>query len=156
MYVDPPIDHAVAHHRRAVQQPRQVLAELTNGADPDALGDSTLLEAKVRLSPLWDIRKQFGEEFGTALLALKLGEWAGPIRSGFGLHLVFVRERQDRRLLDLHEARETVKRDWMVEKQQQVKDAAYAKIRERYAVTVERPTAGTAPLAAAARPGGMP
>ncbi len=139
----------------AESEARQVLAQLTNGADPDAVGDPTLLEAEVRLSPLWDIRKQFGDEFGTSLLEFKPGVWAGPIRSGFGLHLVFVRERLDPRLLDLHEARETVKRDWTAEKQKQVKDAAYARIRERYSVTVERPEAGTAPLAAAASPGGM-
>jgi hypothetical protein len=129
---------------------QQVLAQLTNGTDPDAVGDPTLLEGDVPLLPLWDIRKQFGEEFGTALLALQPGEWAGPLRSGFGLHLVFVRERQDRRLLELHAARETVNRDWTAEKQKQVKDAAYAKIRERYSVTVERPKPGTAPLAAEA------
>jgi hypothetical protein len=140
----------------AEAEARQVLAQLANGADPDSVGDSTLLEPEVRLSPLWDIRKQFGDDFGAALLALKPGEWAGPIRSGFGLHLVCVKERRPGRLPDLEEVREAVKRDWTAEKQKQVKDAAYAKLRERYAVTVERPKAGTAPLAAAARPGGAP
>jgi parvulin-like peptidyl-prolyl isomerase len=120
------------------------------GADPDALGDPTLLEPEVRLSPLWDIRKQFGDSFSQSLLDLKPGAWAGPIKSGFGLHLVFVQERVDRRLPDLHEVREVVKRDWTAEKQKDLKDAAYAKIRRRYSVTVERPKAATASVAAAA------
>ena len=132
---------------------RQVLAQLTAGADPDSVGDPTLLEPEVRLSPLWDIRKQFGDEFGRSLLELKPGRWAGPIRSGFGLHLVFVRERAGGRLPDLNEVRETVKRDWTAERQKELKDAAYAKIRERYTVTVERPKAVAAPLAAAASTG---
>jgi hypothetical protein len=135
---------------------RQVLAQLTNGADPNSVGDPTLLEPKVGLSPLWDIRKQFGDEFGRFLLELKPGRWEGPIRSGFGLHLVFVSERLDRRLLELHEVREAVKRDWTAEKQKELKDAAYAKIRERYSVTVERPKAVTAPFAAAANTEVMP
>jgi hypothetical protein len=128
----------------------QILAQLDEGTDPDSVGDPTLLEPEVPLSPLWDIRKQFGEEFARNLLELKPKGWAGPIRSGFGLHLVFVRERLGRQLPDLNEARETVKRDWTTERQQELKDAAYAKIRERYAVTVERPKTVAASAAAAA------
>jgi hypothetical protein len=45
------------------------------------------------LSPLWEIKKQFGDEFGRNLLDIKPGRWVGPIRSGFGRHLLFVRER---------------------------------------------------------------
>ena len=129
---------------------RQVLAQLTGGADPDSVGDRTLLEPEVPLSPLWDIRKQFGDEFSNSLLEIKPGRWEGPIRSGFGLHVVFVRESVSGRLPDLNEAREMVKRDWVFERQKELKDAAYAKIMERYTVTVERPTAVIASAVAAA------
>ncbi|HSD98037.1 MAG TPA: peptidylprolyl isomerase [Sulfuricaulis sp.] len=120
---------------------RQIIAQLTGGADPDSVGDRTLLEPEVPLSPLWDIRKQFGDEFGNSLLELRSGRWEGPIRSGVGLHAVFVRERVSGRLPDLNGVREMVMRDWAFERQKELKDAAYAKIRERYTVTVEKPTA---------------
>jgi hypothetical protein len=51
-----------------------------------------------------------------------------------------VREHVKARPLDLLETRESVKRDWLVEKQQELKDAAYVKIRERYSVTIEKNT----------------
>jgi parvulin-like peptidyl-prolyl isomerase len=127
---------------------RRLLAQLNAGADPDTLGDTTLLEPDVRLSPLWDIDKQFGDGFGKNLLGLKPGVWAGPIRSGFGLHLVLVKERRAGRLPELKEAGETVKRDWVVERQKELRDAAYAKIRERYSVVVEKPKAAVAIAAA--------
>jgi hypothetical protein len=130
---------------------RHILAQITEGADPASAGDSTLLEPEVQLSPLWDIGKQFGDEFSRSLLEIKPGKWAGPIRSGYGLHLVFVKERRDGRIPDLNEVREAVKRDWMAERQKNLKDAAYAKIRERYAVTVEMPKDTAAPLSAAAK-----
>lgn len=117
---------------------RQILAELNKGVSPDTVGDVTMLEPEVRLSPLWDIKKQFGDEFGKSLLDLKPGVWAGPIKSGYGLHLVLVKKRLRGRLPDLKEVREVVKRDCMIEKQKELKDAAYAKIRERYVVTVEK------------------
>ncbi len=129
---------------------KQVLAQLTAGANPDNMGDPTMLEVEVTRSPLWDIKKQFGDEFGKNLLEQKPGVWTGPVRSGYGLHLVFVKERHERRLPDLNDVRETVKRDWLVEKQKELKDAAYAKIRrERYTVIVEKPKAASAPLSAA-------
>jgi parvulin-like peptidyl-prolyl isomerase len=134
----------------AATDARQVLAQLRKGVDPDSVGDPTLLEAEVPGSPLWDIRKQFGDEFVRNLLELKSGKWEGPIRSEFGLHLVFVRELVERRLRDLDEVRETVKRDWTAEKQKELKDTAYAKIRERYTVTVEKPRTVAPSVAAAA------
>jgi len=120
----------------------EILSKLNAGADPDAVGDPLLLDTEIRLSPLWDIRKQFGEEFSRNLLELKSGKWEGPVRSGFGLHLVLVTKRVGGRLAELKEARETVRRDWMAERQKELKNAAYAKLRERYVVTVEKAEAG--------------
>jgi parvulin-like peptidyl-prolyl isomerase len=120
----------------------EILKHLRSGADPDAVGDPFLLASDVPLSPLWDVSKQFGEPFSRKLLALKPDSWAGPVPSGFGLHLVFVRKRVGGRLAELKEVRETVRRDWMAERQKELKDAAYARLRERYVVTVEKAKAG--------------
>ena len=117
---------------------RQILTQLNEGIDPDTVGDPFMLDAEIRLSPLWDIKKQFGEEFSRNLSGLKSGKWQGPVRSGFGLHLVLVTKRVGGRQPELKEVREMVKRDWAFERQKEVKDAAYAKIRERYIVVVEK------------------
>lgn len=125
--------------RSADADARQILAQLTRGAAPDGVGDATMMEPEFRLSPLWEIKRQFGDDFGSSLLQLKPGSWGGPVKSGFGLHLVLVKERKGGRLPDLKEVREAVKRDWALDRQKEMKDAAYAKIRERYTVTVEQP-----------------
>jgi hypothetical protein len=125
----------------AEAEARQILAQLREGTDPDSVGDPLLLEREIRLSPLWDIGKQFGEEFSRNLLELKSGTWDGPVRSGFGLHLVLVTKRVEGRLPELKEVREMVKRDWTFERQKELKDAAYAKIRERYTVVIEKANA---------------
>jgi len=131
----------------------QILAQLNEGTDPDTVGDSLMLDAEIRLSPLWDIRKQFGDEFSRNLLELKSRKWEGPVRSGFGLHLVLVTERVEGRLPALKEVRETVKRDWMFEQQKELKDAAYAKLRERYNVVVETANADIKPVSMITRSG---
>jgi len=122
---------------------RRILADLNGGADPGQVGDPIMLEPEVRLSSLWDIRKQFGEEFSRSLLEVKQGKWEGPVRSGYGLHLVFVIERVGGRLPELNEVREMVMRDWQAERRKELKDAAYAKIRERYTVEIEKPETKT-------------
>jgi parvulin-like peptidyl-prolyl isomerase len=127
----------------------EILSKLNAGADPDAVGDPFLLASEVPLSPLWDVSKQFGEPFSRKLLALKPNSWAGPVPSGFGLHLVFVRKRLRGRLAELKDVREMVRRDWMAERQKELKDAAYAKLRERYVVTVEKAKVGTKAASAA-------
>ena len=127
--------------KNAESDARQILSQLNEGVDPDTVGDPFLLDTEIRLSPAWDIRKQFGEEFTRSLLELPPARWTGPVRSGFGLHLVLVTKRVGGRLPDLKEVREKVKQDWAVERQKELKDAAYAKLRERYSITIEKAAA---------------
>jgi len=136
--------------KNAEADARQILAKLNEGVNTDLVGDSFMLDTEIKLSPLWEIRKQFGEEFSRNLLELKSEKWEGPVRSGFGLHLVLVTKRVGGHLPELKEVREIVKRDWMAERQKELKDAAYAKLRDRYSVEVERPKTETLSSAAEA------
>ena len=120
---------------------RQILAQLTSGADPDTLGDSFLLASDYGLSPVWDIKKQYGDQFSLKLLETKPGRWVGPIQSGYGLHLVFVRQRVEGRLPDLAEVREAVQREWLAARRKELTEATYRRLRDRYTVVVERPKA---------------
>jgi hypothetical protein len=124
--------------KNAEADARQILASLNEGMNAELAGDPFMLGADISLSPLWDIRKQFGEEFSRNLLELTSEKWEGPVRSGFGLHLVLVTKRVTSRLPELEEVRETVKGDLMAERQKELKDAVYAKLRDRYSVELER------------------
>jgi hypothetical protein len=128
--------------KNARKDAKEILAQLHAGADPDTVGDPFLMGPGVRLSPLWEIESRFGDAFGKDLLSLKPGAWEGPVTSGFGLHLVFIDRRMGGRMAELKDVREAVKRDWMAQRQREFKDAAYAKLRERYVVTVEKGKAG--------------
>ena len=78
-----------------------------------ALGDPFLLPPEFALSSRSEIARLFGDAFATQLQHLELGRWTGPIESGYGLHLVFVRERVDGRVPALAEVREAVQRAWL-------------------------------------------
>ncbi len=137
------------HGKDAEADARQALAQLAAGTNPETVGDPTLLPRDVRLSAHRDIGSQFGDGFARNVLALRPGVWSGPVRSAYGLHLVFVSDRKDPRLPDLARVREMVRRDWLAGKQQELKDAAYAKLRQRYFVTVEQPKEPASAVSAA-------
>ena len=61
------------------------------------------------------------------------------MESGYGLHLVLVRERTPARLPDLAEVRDAVANEWRAVRQEEANRAFYEALRARYEVTVERP-----------------
>lgn len=100
-------------------------------------GDSTMLPATLDAAPTFEVTRIFGREFAEALKALPVGEWAGPLRSGFGLHLVKVERREDGRAATLAEAREGVERDLLRERSLQAKEDLYKKLRANYSVRID-------------------
>ena len=135
---------------------RQLLAQLSSGAaatDTTALGDPFLLPPEFALSSRSEIARLFGEAFATQLQSLEPGRWAGPIESGYGLHLVFVRERIEGRVPALAEVREAVQREWLAARRKAVNEQFYQRLRARYTVVVEPPPAASdhGPTGAAAR-----
>jgi hypothetical protein len=121
------------------------LAELRRRGDAAAgLGDSFLLDHDFTGLPASEVAKLFGEQFATALGTLDTGEWQGPVESGYGVHLVLVRERTDGRIPALAEVRDAVHREWANVRRVEANEAFARQILERYVVTIERPT-GTDP-----------
>ena len=137
----------------AEAEARRLLSRLKAGADPESLGDPTMLAAAVPRSTRSEIEAQFGAEFAEHLIALGPGGWTGPLRSTYGLHLVLVRERVEGAFPDLDAVRDAVKRDWATQRQREIKDAAYARLRARYSVAVEPTGTPGTPSASAATPG---
>jgi len=129
--------------RKADEDARNLLTRLRAGgpdADLAGLGDPLMmLSNDIPLSPDWEIRRLFGKEFATNVLELAPGRWEGPIRSGYGLHLVLVREKTPGRLPELSEVRAEVEREWLFARKKEMQEAIHKRLLERYTVVVERP-----------------
>ncbi|MCC8431851.1 peptidyl-prolyl cis-trans isomerase [uncultured Reyranella sp.] len=100
-------------------------------------GDSTMLPAVLDSAPGREVARVFGAEFAASLKGLPTGEWAGPVRSGFGLHLVKVEHRVDGRAATLPEVRDTVVRDLLRDRATQAKESFYRKLRAGYTIRTE-------------------
>ena len=133
----------------------QLLARLQAAgpqADTRTLGDSRLLPASLDNTALGEVVRIFGDEFAGALLKAEPGRWVGPIRSAYGLHIVFIDAREGGQLPALADVRPLVERDFMAERRKRALDAMYAQLLARYPVVIEQRSAAAATSAAASGP----
>ena len=107
--------------------------------DVTTLGDPLPLPNHFESTPERRVTKLFGRDFTAQLLSLKPGAWQGPVTSGYGLHLVFIRERTKPKTPALAEVRDEVMREWREARRRATNEEFYQKLRERYTVLVERP-----------------
>ena len=122
----------------------KLLADLKRTAHrptSSTLGDSFLLPHEFADESQSAVAAQFGPEFAGQLDRLKTGEWTGPIRSGYGVHLVLLTARTEGRLPALDEVRELVKRDLMSERRLEANRRFLDGLLAQYKVKIEWPKA---------------
>ena len=145
----------VSRERRgagADAEARRLLASLRAqgpAANLERLGDRISLPAELTGASESDVARTFGAGFTDKLAPLRIGEWAGPIESGFGLHIVLVRERAAGETPAFASARPAVLREWSAEQRVEANESFYRSLRGKYTVTVELPAwaRGAAPQA---------
>jgi len=128
--------------RRDAERLLDQLAAERAPANPQELGDPTLLPPGMEAVGLHEIANTFGTEFATQLEEAPVDQWSGPVQSGFGLHLVRVGERQAGTMPALADVRPIVTREWQAERRQQTGMALLSELRSKYDVRVEGRYAG--------------
>ena len=84
---------------------------------------------------LTGLTRAFGHsELSSAVFEMPPGAWRGPLRSGYGWHLVYVERIDPGRGRALAEVREQVRADFLDEQRQEVNTAALAAITSKYDV----------------------
>ena len=116
------------------------LAELRAGAAVE--GHPTLLPPALEGAFLHQVAGTFGRDFAGIIDSLPVGEWQGPVESGFGRHLVLVEERVPGRLPQLDEIRAAVAREWANERRVEGNRKFIEGLLERYDVKIEWPQDG--------------
>jgi len=82
-----------------------------------------------------EVARLFGHtEFSTAVMSISPGHWAGPFRSSYGWHLIYVQAREPARTLPFSEARIRVREDYLRDAQHQANEIAFAKMAAKYQV----------------------
>lgn len=142
VYLDP--SRSPDHGRRVAD----LLARLRAAgpqADVAGLGDASMIEPDQRLMAQDEVARLMGPEFAAAVVVLGPGQWAGPVASGYGDHLVLVTERVAGQAAAFEQVRPLLEREVLAERRRRELDRVYEDLLERYSVTVEMPRAGSPP-----------
>jgi hypothetical protein len=98
------------------------------------LGDMLMLPSVVNDMSEDELARTFGTTFRDAAISLVVGQWEGPVESGFGLHLVKITHREESRIPDWTEVRDRVTSDMQYEGSKAAEDQLYAEILPRYQI----------------------
>lgn len=113
------------------------LAALGAAADTSRLGDPSLLPAQIPLSSRSVLARQFGEGFAERVLEMETDKWGGPVESAYGLHLVFVEQREPAYLPPLSDVRAAVERELVADRRKKHLAGVYEGLLERFQVIIE-------------------
>ncbi|QFT75957.1 peptidyl-prolyl cis-trans isomerase [Erythrobacter sp. THAF29] len=104
----------------------------------DSPGQAISLPAEMEEASLREIGDRFGTDFANTLSELEPGSrWQGPVRSGFGWHLVRVTDRSAG-APDFDSLRPRIENDWRSAQIETRKDRAFAILRDAYRVEIDR------------------
>ncbi len=125
--------------RLASGQAASILSLLRDGADfeIDSSVNPQLLPVSFAAESSREIASRFGRTFTDAVFAADIEQWAGPIESPYGLHLVRVTERQSGRVPPLIEIRDEVQTEWLAARRRNAQDSLFAQLRSRYTVRLD-------------------
>ena len=124
---------------RAEDDARELLGLLA-GDDPpsvDEAGDPILLEPRQPPSTPDEVARQFGAAFADALFGQPVGTWQGPVRSGYGLHLVRVTEAAPGAPAQLDAVRARVRNDLLADRKEKAVAAFVDALRTKYGVDIQ-------------------
>ncbi len=115
------------------------LQKLKNEANINGLGEPISLPSKLENADSSQISKVFGSVFYSQIEKLEPNIWHGPIRSGFGVHLVRTSSFSPAKPLAFSDVKTKVEADWRAQAIMDKRDESYQELRDTYNVTIQMP-----------------
>ena len=126
------------------------LEQESENSNTASLGDPLLLDRDYNLIRTSEVAKLFGGDFAERVAELPQGRWVGPVESGYGLHLVLVRERKESQLPNFENVRDAVMREFVFARAKKSNEALYQRLRSKYTIVRLEQTRDDEPIAAKA------
>ena len=109
-------------------------------ADVETLGDGFMLPTRLNARTEQDLQNLFGSAFASNVTSLEPGRWQGPVVSGYGLHLVFVTDRDLQPAPELSDVRPLVLDRWSADQVATLNDMFVDEVVSRFEVVIEEAT----------------
>ena len=105
--------------------------------DVSLAGDSFMMGQQYEQIEKQGVTRLFGKGFSKDLFELKTNSWQGPVNSSYGIHLVYISNKNAAQSVELNSVRDKVISEWRAEQRQIQNETLYRKLRERYDVVIE-------------------
>jgi peptidyl-prolyl cis-trans isomerase C len=119
--------------------PDLALKALNGSSEWERMGQPISLPKSLELADKAEVKRIFGELFAAALEGEKTGIWVGPIRSGYGQHLVRIRSVKVPKPPKLSDVRQRAENDWRAETVQMREAKAYQALLDGYTIKIAKP-----------------
>lgn len=120
-----------------------LLQKLEAGAvrpeDSERYGDLFPLGRSVGSASRHHLEKLYGPNFAREVMVLPVGAWSGPVRSSYGLHLVWVEAHEAARETSLDSVRSQISHRLREERRNASAREFLERLRQAYTVRVEQP-----------------
>ncbi|OWV91953.1 peptidylprolyl isomerase [Rhizobium sp. N122] len=128
-------------HGKETKEAAAAALALIEGKSPEssevaAIGDPFMFQSNYGDATPDQMAKEFGPEFSKTLFQLAPGKWAGPVKSGYGWHLVWIDSIEPGRIPTYAEVMPNVKAGWIDDKYREIKNSALDEMRSRYTIVV--------------------
>lgn len=111
--------------------------EKSNMQDFTRFGDNLMVGSYFEADSVFNIGRNFGTGFAQELVKLEPGKWHGTILSGYGVHLVYLKEIVTPPATPLSQVKDEVLQSWTTERQEKLNEDFYAALKEAYTIVVE-------------------
>ncbi len=128
---------------------RAALSNLRSGLHDDKQptpGDATTLPLEMPLTDTKEIAAVFGHDFVVGAATGAVGQWSEPVRSSYGVHLVFLDQKTATEIPALVDVQDEVQLDWENDRRKEITDRRYAEMKSRYEITITWPASEAAAL----------
>jgi parvulin-like peptidyl-prolyl isomerase len=123
------------HRTDAAADATAALAKIEVNVEDDTIaGDRLLIGESFDNTDELALSGMFGADFAREVFALEIGEWRGPIKSGYGLHLVLVTQRMPTTPKAFETVRDAVLAEWRSARQAELSRDFLVELRKKYGV----------------------
>ena len=107
--------------------------------DPATLeaGDRSMVKSHFASADQTDIARQMGGGFAESVIKLEPGQWHGPMKSGYGVHLVYVFEVEKGAAPAFAAIRDKLMEDWSSEQRKQFDAKFLESLKSRFEIVID-------------------
>ncbi len=84
-----------------------------------------------------EVARDFGKIFSKTLFTLEENSWHKAIKSGYGLHFVFIENKEEGKLPDLEKVRTILHNEWMTQQREKTNKLFYENLKKSYTIKIE-------------------